>query len=411
MVRPLIMRGARDAKDGSAAMVVGLGGQVTTALVGGVLLFLGIDAIVFRIVPLSEVAVLWDRVWPILLFVIAITVVTELAARAGLFRALAEQAARWGRGRAWLLWLLVVVFATLSTIFLSLDTTAVLLTPVVVVLARHVGLSPLPFALTAVWLANSASLLLPVSNLTNLLAQHTMGNPTPIEFAALTGAPALVAIVVPTAAIFLITRKFLFQRYEPDAREPIEDRVLFRTSAVVVAALVPAFVSGIPVWIPATTGAVILVVAFLVRQRDAIRFSLLPWQLVTLASGLFLFIGVLQSVGLESLLTTISGTGESPIELLRVSVTGMLGANLLDNLPAYLVLEPVAGSPIRLVALLIGVNAGPLITPWASLATLLWHQRLSALDVPIRWSRYILLGLLVAPLTVVLATLALSVAG
>ncbi len=383
---------------------------MTTAIVGGVLLFLGIDAIVFGIVPLSEVSVLWDRVWPILVFVIAITVVTELAARAGLFRALAEQAARWGRGRAWLLWLLVVAFATLSTIFLSLDTTAVLLTPVVVVLARHVGLSPLPFALTTVWLANTASLLLPVSNLTNLLAQHTMGNPSPLEFAALTAAPAFVAIVVPTIAVFLVTRKSLFQRYEPDEREPITDGVLFWSSAAVVGALVPALVSGIPVWIPASTGAGILFVVFLVRRRDAVRFSILPWQLVTLASGLFLFIGVLQSVGLSAALTAVSGTGESPLELLRVSATGMLAANVLDNLPGYLVLEPIAGSRVRLVALLIGVNAGPLITPWASLATLLWHQRLSALDVPIRWRRYMLLGLVVAPLTVLLASLALSLA-
>ncbi|HEY8281599.1 MAG TPA: arsenic transporter, partial [Leifsonia sp.] len=43
-----------------------------------------------------------------------------------------------------------------------------------------------------------------------------------------------------------------------------------------------------------------------------------------------------------------------------------------------------------------------------SLATLLWHQRLSALDVDIRWHRYILLGAVVAPVTVVLATLAFA---
>lgn len=86
----------------------------------------------------------------------------------------------------------------------------------------------------------------------------------------------------------------------------------------------------------------------------------------------------------------------------------MVGANAIDNLPAYLALEPAAGSPVRLAALLIGVNAGPLITPWASLATLLWHQRLSAFDVRIRWRRYVLLGLLVAPVTVVVATLALA---
>jgi Na+/H+ antiporter NhaD/arsenite permease-like protein len=91
----------------------------------------------------------------------------------------------------------------------------------------------------------------------------------------------------------------------------------------------------------------------------------------------------------------------------------MLGANAVDNLPAYLALEPVAlgqdgASPVRLAALLIGVNAGPLITPWASLATLLWHARLKALDVELRWSRYLALGLVVAPVTVVAATLGLA---
>jgi Na+/H+ antiporter NhaD/arsenite permease-like protein len=65
---------------------------------------------------------------------------------------------------------------------------------------------------------------------------------------------------------------------------------------------------------------------------------------------------------------------------------------------------------VRLAALLIGVNAGPLITPWASLATLLWHSRLQTLGVEVRWSRYLLLGLVAAPLTVVLATIGLALA-
>lgn len=49
-------------------------------------------------------------------------------------------------------------------------------------------------------------------------------------------------------------------------------------------------------------------------------------------------------------------------------------------------MEPVAaGTPIRMAALLIGVNAGPLITPWASLATLLWASRWRAADLPVTW--------------------------
>jgi Na+/H+ antiporter NhaD/arsenite permease-like protein len=379
-----------------------------TAIVGAVLLVLGVVAVATGILPVPEVAQLWDRVWPILLFVVAVTVVTELAAEAGLFTAVAQQTARWGRGRAWVLWLLVAAVAALSTIFLSLDTTAVLLTPVVIVLARHAGLDPLPFALTTVWLANTGSLLLPVSNLTNLLAQHAMGDPSPLQFAALTVVPALMAIVVPVVAIFLIYRRRLLTRYETGEEDGIEDPVLFWWSAAVVVALIPLLVSGIPVWLPASAAAVLLGAVFLVRRRAVLRFGLVPWQLVVLASGLFLFIEALHAVGLGHLLSVVSGTGESPLALLRLSLTGMVGANAIDNLPAYLALEPSADTPVRLVALLIGVNAGPLITPWASLATLLWHQRLTSFDVQIRWSRYMLLGLIVAPVTVVLATLALA---
>lgn len=379
-----------------------------TAIVGAVLLVLGAVAMATGLLPLADALALWDRVWPILLFVVAVTVVTELAAEAGVFTVVAQQTARWGRGRAWLLWLLVVVVAALSTIFLSLDTTAVLLTPVVIVLARHAGLEPLPFALTTVWMANAGSLLLPVSNLTNLLAQHAMGNPTPFAFAALMWAPAVVAMVVPMLVVFVISRRQLLVRYTTGPEDGIEDPVLFWISAAVVVALMPLLVSGIPVWLPASAAAVVLLAVFAFRRRDVLRFGLLPWQLVLLASGLFVFIEALHANGLGTLLARVSGTGESPLALLRLSLTGMVGANAIDNLPAYLALEPAAGSPVRLAALLIGVNAGPLITPWASLATLLWHQRLTSFDVRIRWRRYVLLGLLVAPVTVILATLALA---
>ncbi|MBB2959195.1 ArsB/NhaD family transporter [Pseudoclavibacter helvolus] len=60
------------------------------------------------------------------------------------------------------------------------------------------------------------------------------------------------------------------------------------------------------------------------------------------------------------------------------------------------------------MALLIGVNLGPLVTPWASLATLLWHERLVALGVTISWLRFVLLGMVGVAIIVPLATLALA---
>ncbi|CAN5462873.1 ArsB/NhaD family transporter [soil metagenome] len=380
------------------------------AILGAVLLALGSLAIATGVLPPADAAAVGERVWPILLFAVAITVVAELAAEAGVFAAVAERTARAARGRAWLLWIFVVLIAVVSTAFLSLDTTAVLLTPVVVLMARANGLPPLPFALTTVWLANTASLILPVSNLTNLLALHALGFSDPARFVALMAVPAIIAIAVPCVILFLIYRHSFAARFEPKPTTAPTDRLLFWISSGILVVLLPLLLTGIPVWIPASAAAVLLATVFAFRRRTALRFALLPWQLVLFAGGLFLVVEAGHSLGLTVVLGQVAGSGSDLGSLLRLSLSGMLGANVVDNLPAYLALEPVAGSPVRLAALLIGVNAGPLITPWASLATLLWHSRLKTLGVEVRWSRYLLLGLLASPLTVVLATIGLALA-
>jgi len=381
---------------------------VRLAILGVVLLILGGMAIATGILAAPDALAVGERVWPILVFAVSITVVAELASEAGVFAAVAERTARAARGRAGLLWFFVVLLAVMSTAFLSLDTTAVLLTPVVVLVARANGLPPLPFALTAVWLANTASLILPVSNLTNLLALHVLGFSDPGRFVALMAVPAIIAIVVPCAILFAIYRRDFATRFEPGPTAPSADRVLFWTSGGVLIVLLPLLVTGIPVWILATVAALLLAGVFAFRRPSILHFSLLPWQLVLFAGGLFLVVEAGHSLGLTVLLGQAAGSGTDVGALLRLSISGMLGANAVDNLPAYLALEPVAGSPVRLAALLIGVNAGPLITPWASIATLLWHSRLKGLGVEVRWSRYLLLGLIAAPLTVVLATIGLA---
>jgi len=380
------------------------------AILGAVLLLLGGIALVTGILPPADALAVADRVWPILLFAVAITVVAELASEAGVFSAVAERTARAARGRAWVLWLFVVLIAVVSTAFLSLDTTAVLLTPVVVLVAREHGLPPLPFALTTVWLANTASLVLPVSNLTNLLSLHVLGFTDPYRFFALLLVPSVIAIVVPCLLLVALFRRDLTARFTPQQAAPPSDPVLFWLSAGVLVALLPLLVTGIPVWIPSSIAAIVLAVAFAVRRREVVRFSLVPWQLVVFASGLFLVVETGHSLGMTAVLAQVAGSGTDLLSLLRLSFSGMAGANVVNNLPAYLALEPVTGEPVRVAALLIGVNVGSLITPWASLATLLWHSRLNALGVEIRWSRYILLGLLAAPLTVALATVALALA-
>ncbi|MEV8238724.1 SLC13 family permease [Microbacterium testaceum] len=382
---------------------------MTLAIIGGVLWILGIIALLTGVFPADDALAVADRVWPILLFVVAVTIVAELASKAGLFDVVAARLARVARGRTVWLWVLVVALAAVATAFLSLDTTAVLLTPVVVSMAVARKLDPLPFAFVTVVLANTASLVLPVSNLTNLLASEALGGGhDPVAFLALLGPSALIAIAVSVVVLTLVFLRRLPKAY-PDAASPtVSDPLLLRVAGIVTVALLPLLVVGLEPWMPALGAAIVLVAAFAWRAPAALGIRLVPWSLLVFAGGLFLAVGALEALGIGRVTSVLAGTGDDLVSLWQVAGVGALAANGINNLPAYLALESVAGSPARLAALLIGVNAGPIVTPWASLATLLWHDRLVAAGIEVKWGRFIVLGAVIAPLILVLGVLPLA---
>nr|WP_239578996.1 SLC13 family permease [Microlunatus panaciterrae] len=352
---------------------------------------------------LSEYA---GRVGVIVPFLLFITVVAELADRIGVFDVIAHRAARLARGSVLALWLLVVLIATLATIVLSLDTTAVLLTPVVLAVAAQLGLDRAVFAYTAVWLANTASLLLPVSNLTNLLAWQRLQLHS-AAFAGLMWPAALAVLLVTIGTLALLFRGPLQGRYLLGDQPQPDDRILLVSAIVICALLGPAFVLTGHVVLSAGLGALAMVALCLIRQRALLGWYLVPWKLMLGVAVLFAIVQVAHQYGLGALLSAASGSGEGPIALLRLVAVSALGANLVNNLPAYLALEPVIdGSLQRASVLLVGVGVGPLLTPWASLATLLWAGRCRAAGVSVDWRRFALRGAVLVPVALVAGTAA-----
>lgn len=222
-------------------------------IITGILAAAAFLVVVAGLVSGAQLGELAATTGPVLAFVLGMTIVAELASMAGVFTVLASHLAAWGRGRVILLWSLVLVMIVLITAFMSLDTTAVLVTPIVVALARRVGLSPLPFALATVWLANTASLFLPVSNLTNLIAADTFG-PHPSDFVSALWAPALTAVAITVAALSIIYRRSLTGRYTVATPVEVADRPLLIVGMIVVGLLVPLLVSGADVAIVAGGG-------------------------------------------------------------------------------------------------------------------------------------------------------------
>ncbi|MEU9093056.1 SLC13 family permease [Streptomyces sp. NPDC087901] len=381
-------------------------------LAGG-LLVLGVTAVVTGLLPADPAADQMRRIGPLLVFLATVIVLAELAGRAQVFDVVAAWVARAGRGRYPLLFGLCVVFASLTTITLNLDTTAVLLTPVMLALGTRVGIAALPLAMTTVWLANTASLLLPVSNLTNLLAADRVAL-SPAGLAAVMWLPQLAAIGVTALCLWVFywrRGRRGADRYVPPAVPVPGDPVLLRICSVACGGfLLAILVADVPLWSASLVAMVIVVAAYAVRRREELRVSLVPWRLLVLVPGMFLVVETVGAHGLHELLVRALGSDNGFVGMLRSAGVGAGLSNVLNNLPAYVAGEAVipADNHNQLLALLIGVNAGSVVTPWGSLATLLWFERCRWQGTRISVRRFVLTGLVLSVTAVSAATCALA---
>ncbi|MFI2647792.1 SLC13 family permease [Micromonospora fulviviridis] len=353
----------------------------------------GVLCVLTGLLPRADAEGTVRRIVPILIFLGTVVVLAELTAVAGVFDALAARVAITARGSYRALFWLCVGFASVTTIALNLDTTAVLLTPVMIALARKLGVPPTPLAMTTVWLANTASLLLPVSNLTNILASDRIGL-DPVPWAARMWWPQLVAIVITMVLLWWWYWRPARAGADPFVPPPPHvppDRVLYRTALAACLLFVAGILVGVEIGVASGVAAAILVAGFAVRARGSLRLALVPWRLLVFVTGLFLVVQTIGRHGLDTVMGTLIGADPGAAGALRAGGVGALFANVVNNLPAYVAGEAViaAGNHTQLLALLVGTNVGPLATPWASLATLIWYERCRAAGVAVPLGRFV----------------------
>jgi len=382
--------------------------------VAGGLFLLALVFVASGLLRYSAAEATMRRILPLLLFLGTVIVLAELTAEAGVFDVIAVRVARLGRGNYLALFVMCVFFAAVTTVVLNLDTTAVLLTPVMLALAVRTGIAAIPLAMTTVWLANTASLLLPVSNLTNLLAAGRVSLPT-AEFAVRMWPSELASVAATMVFLWIFywrRGERGMDRYDPPLpHKPGEPALFWVACLACVLFIVLIVATTILLGIASSIAAAVVVAAFALRKRGVLRLRLIPFQLLVFVTGLFLVVQTLSLHGLGTVTRALIGGGNGAVAAFRAAATGASLSNVINNLPSYVAGEAVIpyGHHEQLLALLIGTNVGPVITPWASLATLLWYQRCRSYDaaVPVRKFALTGAGLAVCALAVSVSALLL----
>jgi len=355
------------------------------------------------------------RLAPTVAFLGAVLVLADLADRAGLFAAAGARLVAVSRGAPVPFLRLVFGVGAAVTAVLSLDATVVLLTPVVLLAAARSRLRPAPHVYACGHLANSASLLLPVSNLTNLVVYRT-GGLSFGRFTALMAAPWAVTLALEYA---VIRRSFTTDLDAPARALPAGgtegDVPLPRYPLLVIGLTLAGFATasyaGVDPAVVAALGAAALAVPLL-RDRRATPASLVRASspaFLAFVLGLGVVVRAVADGGLGAAVSRAVPDSTTLPALLVVAGVAAVLANLVNNLPAVLVLLPAlaaAGTPALLAGLL-GVNLGPNLTYTGSLATLLWRRVVRAGGGPVSHADFVRLGLRTVPLTLVAATVAL----
>lgn len=361
--------------------------------------------------------------WDLFLFFLGLMLISGLADAAGFFDAAGVLAAAAARGSGRLLLFGVFAAGALVTAFFSNDATALILTPVVYSVATRMRLPPLPYLFATTFVADTASMTLPVSNPINVVVTER----SHIGLATYEGhllAASVVALALNAGLFQLVFRREAGLHFALDWRkalsEAVPDRRLFRLTCAGLGAVAGAYVlaaaAALPLGVVAMGGAGLLALLALAARRlqpgrvcEHVGFGLLLY-----VAGLLVLIRGLEEAGVSAVLVgalagLVRGSGTA---VLAGLAGGAVGANLVNNLPATLVLLPGASqlsATLRLpfqLGVLVGADLGPNLTPVGSLSTMLWLVIVRRRGVDVSSLQYLRLGAVVTPVLLLAAGLA-----
>ena len=330
------------------------------------------------------------RTWPPFVLVAGLLLLGVVANKDGVFGSAGALLDRLPGGDL-TLYLAAMAFVAVVTVFLNLDTSVAFLTPALIYVARERNLDEARLLYGCVFMSNAASLLLPGSNLTNLLILAD-GGVRGAAFLSRMLAPWCAAVAVTAAGVAIVFRGRQPRRAVRPVRMPMPTphplSLVGIAGAVALILLLPD--AALPV-----LGIGAGLAALRLAQGRLGRAEL--FQSLDLASiaGLFL---VAVSLGTLARAWSYPGHLMGHAGSAASAGIGAVASVLVNNLPAAVLLG--SRMPAHPISLLFGLDIGPNLAVTGSLSALVWWQAARALGARPSARRYALAGAVLVPLTI-----------
>jgi len=350
--------------------------------------------------------------FPTLFILFGLMILSAQYAASGFYDWCALRIAGAARSPARLLAVTVAVAGGLSAV-LANDVVAFAMTPMLCVGLKARGLDPRPYLIALAGAANAGSAATVIGNPQNILIAQ-MGGLDFWRFLAACGVPALVAMAIVYAVVWLVWRERLRLPATADgAGEPAAlDRWQLGKAVAATVALLVLFASPLP----EVTGVLLVAGAILVSRRLASRdmLGMVDWHLLVLFAGLFAVNRALHLTGIPAeLVAQLSAAGWWPDRLGVLAPLALASSNTVGNVPAVVLLLSVWNGPPEgaLYGLaLLSTLAGNLLLP-GSLCNIIVAERAALAGVPLGFREHARCGVPMTLLSMAFAMLWLWAGG
>ena len=381
----------------------------TSAVVGAIV------ALVFGVVSFGDVAIVFDIIWDATLAFIGIIILSMVLDEIGFFEWAALKMAKLSNGSGKKMFFYSIILGAIVSALFANDGAALILTPILLSKMNILKLNTktiLAFLLAGGFISDSASLPFVFSNLTNIVTANYFDIGFAMFFSNMI-LPFFVSVVASMLVLWIVLRKdipeFVDIKLLKNPSDVIKHRGLFNFSWVFLALLLSGYFVGdaynIPISVFALGGGILfLIIASYtktVEPKHIIKEA--PWQVVWFSLGLYIVVYGLKNAGLTDYIAEILLMLSTQTQTIAVVGTGFLAAVLsavMNNMPTIMVMDIALGdisNEAMIYANIIGCNLGPKMTPFGSLATLLWLHSLEKKGVNISFWSYSKFGLIVTP--------------
>lgn len=390
----------------------------TTAILGAII------ALILGVVSINDVLDVTNIVWDATLAFIGIIILSLVLDEIGFFEWCALKMAKFSKGSGIRMFIYSILLGSFVSALFANDGAALILTPILLAKMRVLQLSTktiVAFLLAGGFISDSASLPFVFSNLTNIVTANYF-NIGFMDYFLNMIVPFIVSVIASIIFLWLILRKDIPKKVDirllKEPKSVIKNMNLFYFSWFFLAFLLSAYALGdiykLPISFFALGGAlVLLIIASLTKSVNAKNIiKEAPWQIVWFSIGLYIVVYGLKNAGLTEYLTTILNylvlQGDT-IAIISIGFISAILSAVMNNLPTIMIMD-IALKDIPNEALayanIIGCNLGPKMTPFGSLATLLWLHVLAKKGIKISFWEYSKFGLIITPPVLLITLLA-----